>query len=65
MQETIDQTPTIDPVESDAIPYELSEKRSQNNGLGTFLKSRERVFFKYGRTYNVGKNKAKREARGK
>lgn len=47
------------------LPVEIKPAVKKNNTLARFKRSRERVFVKHGMTYNVGKNKAKRERNGK
>lgn len=49
--------------ETTITPTRTYLNKQNRNTLAALLRSRTKVFHKWGTTYNVGKNKAKREKR--
>jgi hypothetical protein len=64
MQDNVEVIETENVVSVEIEETKPSYKVNRNT-LGKLYKSRERVIVPHGTTYNVGRNKAKREARGK
>jgi hypothetical protein len=63
MQEQIEavQEETVEEVVQENVKTYLNKQN--RNTLAAFNRSRSKVFQPYGRTYNAGRNKAKREKR--